>query len=140
MKKSVKIWIAAAVCVVVVGVVLLVYMNSFGNINARQVEKIVFYTDSNRSTGIVLDADETKEFIKLFNTSKYGGLTNGEGGTPDLGVAVHFRNGAILYVNEFGGHHNFEAHRAHAIIKGKGYYLDSGELCDFMLALEEKYS
>ena len=140
MKKSVKLWIIAAVCMFVVCIALLAYLGIIDSINANRVEKIVFYADSNRSTGIVLDADETKEFIKLFNASKYGGLTNGEGGTPDLGVAVHFRNGAILYVNEFGGHHNFEAHRAHAIIKGKGYYLDSGELCDFMLALEEKYS
>ena len=43
MKKSVKLWIIAAVCIVVAGVVLLAYLGIIDSINANRVEKIVFF-------------------------------------------------------------------------------------------------
>ena len=140
MKKSVKLWIIAAVCIVVAGIVLLVYMNSFQKISPRQVEKIVLFTSSNHSSDVALDADEVNEFVELYNSAGYGGLANGEGGTPELGVTIYFRNGAILHINEFGGHHDFEVFRVHFGIKGRAYYIDSDKLNDFLLALVEKYS
>ena len=64
MKKSVKILIAAAVCIVILGVSLFVYGNSFDRIDADQVEQVLFENHNMKES---LSEEETAEFIELFN-------------------------------------------------------------------------
>ena len=87
MKKSVKLWIAAAVCVVVVGVILLDYMNSF-------YTDLVETIEANKETGL---ADELKEEKLCPNCgknlvvrrSRFGKLFYGCAGFPQCRTIVN---------------------------------------------------
>lgn len=143
MKKSMIKGIVLVSGIAFICVILLAYLGIFDRVNIKCVEKIVLYTtDSNSDNTIVLNDDETEEFVKLFNTSKYGGLCDGSGVTPAWKVAVHFRNGEILYVSQFGGEsHDVQVRSGNKIMKWKAdHFVDSDELHNFLLELVEKYN
>ena len=43
------------------------------------------------------------KIIEEYNKSKYGRRATGEGGTPDFGLIIFFKNGQKTLVNDFYG-------------------------------------
>lgn len=87
--------------------------------------------------GFELNAEDSARFIELFNASKYEGKGTGEGGTPDFGIRVYFRDGTSLSATDFSGKLEVSIFSADAEKKA-WYYLSSNELYAFLLELADK--
>ena len=88
-----------------------------------------------KSGDIPLDSAETATFIDLYNQSEYMGEANGNGGTPEWGVCVSFKNGDVLYINEFNGREDFEVSWYTAVDTKAWYYVNNPELLNYMAEL-----
>jgi len=62
------------------------------------VKKAVVWTHQPENQ---LTEDEVLKIIEEYNKSKYGRRATGEGGTPDFGLIIFFKNGQKTLVNDF---------------------------------------
>ena len=134
MKKAKTVRIVSALCIAALCVLLFASWRGAHQIDPVRVEKIVI--SFNQAEGYELTAAESAAFIKSYNTSAYAGEGTGEGGTPEFGITVHFRDGSILRVNDFSAMgRNFEVSlRDAAGDKKAWYYVNSEELYAFVQA------
>ena len=137
--RSKIVLLISLLCIVIACVLLFVYSEYHTRIDVNQVEKIVVW-DYTHDNSIEIDATDTKRFLELYNSSKYGGKATGEGGTPEFGIVVHYTNGKSLYISDFHCMgHDFEVFLYGRNGKGQAYYVDSEELYEFVLELVEIY-
>lgn len=139
MKRSKNVLFISILCVLVACVLVLVCEDNPAQIDVNQVETIAVW-DYIQDNCIEIDAADTERFLKLYNSSKYGGKATGEGGTPEFGAIVHYADGKSLYVSDF--HclgHDFEVYLYGRNGKGQAYFVDSEELYEYVLELVKKY-
>jgi len=104
-------------------------------IEEQQVEKISIWTHTIER--YELNAEDSAKFIELYNAAKYAGEATGEGGTPEFGIHVSFRDGTQLYVNDFYG--KFEVWLDDADgDKKEWHYIGSNDLYNFVSELANK--
>ncbi len=66
------------------------------------IEYVVLWEQTNNED-YMLNEEDLKEFIKLYNSAVYSGDGTGEGGTPEFGAVIKFKNGSFMRINEFCG-------------------------------------
>lgn len=106
----------------------------FPQIDTQQVESISFWS---YAASKQMNSEDIDKFIQLYHGSRYSGQGTGEGGTPEFGVEVCFKDGAILYVNDFQAlDRDFEV----ALIDASGErtewcYINNQKLLEYLLSL-----
>lgn len=108
----------------------------FPTISKNKVESISVWTQHTANSR-ELDAAEMETVIKLYNQSQYMGEANGNGGTPEWGVCVSFKNGDVLYMNEFNGREDFEVSWYTAAGTKAWYYINNQEMMVFITKIIE---
>lgn len=92
-----------------------------------------------KSGDIPLDSAEMKTFIQLYNQSQYMGEANGNGGTPEWGVQVSFKNGEVLTINEFNGREDFEVCWHTAVGEKAWCYINNQKLLDYVTEIVSSF-
>lgn len=115
----------ATLCIVILCVSLFAYWRSLHRITPDQVVKI-------SAPGGQLDAEETEQFLKLFNAAKYKGKDIEYGTTSDAGFSVYLQNETIIRIEAYGND-SFWVHPVIAghHVKDDSYYIESKELYAF---------
>ena len=112
--------------------------NDFPTISASEVESIHVWAEGTYNE-IQLNTHEMKTFIKLYNKSEYKGEGTGNGGTPEWGVFVCYKNGSEMYINEFNGRNlDFELSLHTASGQEAWCYINNQELMKFIQEKVEK--
>lgn len=106
------------------------------SISSAQVESISVWAGYSGDEK-QLTKQETKTFIQLYNQSQHMGKANGNGGTPEWGVRVSFKNGDVLCINEFNGREDFEVSWYTADGMKAWCYINNQELMDFITEIIE---
>ncbi len=66
------------------------------------IEYVVLWEQTNNED-YMLNEEDLKEFIKLYNSAAYSGEGTGEGGTAEFGAVIEFKDGSFMRINEFCG-------------------------------------
>ena len=138
MKTRKTLSVFSVLIIVILCVSLFTACQRFERIETSQVERIVLWTQTTVDE-YELNAEESAKFIELFNSSKYAGKGTGEGGTPEFGIRVYFRDGAYLRVNDFaalGKDLEVSLHDSEGKEKA-WYYISNEELYTFVSELSE---
>ena len=100
--------------------------SSFKHIKIDEVKSITAWILEDGDTQISreLTQEEIKTFLELYNASTYVGKATGEGGTPQYGATIEFKNDHYLFVNEFCGNT--------ADIESGKSYINNKELLEFI--------
>jgi len=139
MKKHRIVCVFSVLFVVLLCMSLLTACRAFQRIEENQVEKIVVWVYDYGKKEYEMTSDDTKKFIELYNSSKYGGEGTGEGCTPEFGIHVYFRDGTYLLVNDFCGFRKFEVSFRNADgVQKAWYYISSEEFSAFAADLADK--
>ena len=139
MKKQRIAFIVSALFIVILCVSLFAACQKIERIEENQVEKIVVWVYDYGEKEYEMTSDDTKKFIELYNSSKYGGEGTGEGCTPEFGIRVYFRDGTYLLVSDFCGFRKFEVSLRNADgVQQAWYYISSEEFSEFALELADK--
>ena len=130
--------VLSALFIVILCMSLFTACQKVAQIEANEVERIAVWTQITEECE--LNADDSAKFIELFNSSKYEGKGTGEGGTPEFGICVYFRDGIYLLVNDFCfAGRDFEVSLRDSDGNTKAwYYLSSEELYTFVSELANK--
>ena len=102
--------------------ILLTGCNSYSTISLTDVESATVWTHESQRN---LTEDEISEFLEQYNSSKYGGKSTGEGGTPDFGISITLNDGNEILVNDFYG-------KAEVYADKKSFYLENEELYELI--------
>ena len=118
-------------CIIVLCVVIAVLWLNDHKIMPWRVEKVA-------AAGRTLSAEETEEFIRLFNLAQYAQPDFGT--TPYGGFCVHLKDGSYLWIEQYTGYY-FLVH--HTDKDGRSminsfYYIESEELRAFLTELQNK--
>jgi len=82
-----------------------------------------------------LTDDELSNFILLYNKSQYNGKSSGEGGTPDFGAIIKFKNGDSYSLNQFAGKSDFEV-----VMKNhQSFYLNNSDMFDYLNEISSEF-
>lgn len=98
------------------------------------VERVELQTDMN--SPIVLDKEEARKAIRLYNRGIHGGEIYAEPGTTGYRLNVCFKDGSVVYIGEGITKHE------KMIVSGAvldRYYVKSQALIDYVHELIEKY-
>ncbi len=121
-------------------VVMLLSVTGCGHdqVDLSDVEKVSLWP-----LGIDLPEEESDKIIELYNQATYRGEATGEGGTPEYGFIIYFKNGSCILVQEFLGQQDFEVSfrgsDGKRIKDQPTIYLDNSELLSYVQELIEKY-
>ena len=96
MKSKKRLIILCVLLVITIGIWAAVTFPYPQQIQADQVEKVV-------GPGGQLDAKDAEKLIRLFNTAKYRGNDLGYETTDEGAFSVHFKDGSILHIRNYGG-------------------------------------
>lgn len=96
-------------------------------IQENQVARIVVWAYSYGEKQYELPSGDASRFIEIFNSSKYEGAGTGEGGTPEFGIRVYFRDGSCLHITDFGGFRKFEVFQCDPGGRNRDWYYVSSE-------------
>ncbi len=135
MKKHRIASIFSALFIVILCASLFAACQRVEQIDANQVERIEVWHQLGGS--LELTADDSARFIDLYNSSKYEGKGTGDGGTPDFGILVYFRDGTYLSASDFFGKLEVSLRTADGGQKA-WYYISSKELYTFVSELADK--
>lgn len=103
----------------------------FPTITAAEVESIHVWVQGTYNE-MQLNTDDMQTFITLYNRSQYMGEATGNGGTPEWGVFVCYKNGDELYMNEFNGFEDFEVSLHTSTGKKAWCYINNQDLMRFL--------
>lgn len=139
MKKHGITAIISGLLIVILCVSLLTACNRIERIEETQVEKIIVWVYDCGQKEYEMTSDDTKNFIELYNSSKYEGKGTGEGGTAEFGIRVYFRDGTYLLISDFSGFRKFEVTLRNAEgVRRAWYYISSEKFSEFALELADK--
>ena len=105
--------------------------NDYPQISYAQIESVHVWAQGTYND-MQLNVDEMKTFITLYNQSQYMGEGTGNGGTPEWGVFVCYKNGDELYINEFNGSEDFEISLHTSTGKKAWCYVNNQELINYL--------
>ncbi len=81
---------------------------------------------------VMLDAEDIRTFVKLYNASEYQGEGTGVGGTPIYGAIISDKDGSEFYINEFNGNADLEVTFLGGPDQFVWCYADNQALLDYM--------
>ena len=118
-------------CIIVLCVVIAVLWLNDHKIMPWRVEKVT-------AAGRTLSAEETEEFIRLFNLAQYAQPDCGT--TPDGGFCVYLKDGSYLCIEEDARYYFLVYHsdKDGRYMKNSSYYIESEELRAFLTELQNK--
>ncbi len=106
--------------------------SSFKHIEIDDVESIrvwIYEKDGNHKSH-KLTQDETRTFLKLYNSSTYVGKANGQGCTPQSGASIDLKNDRSMFVNEFCGEADIEIGGSY--LNNGSSYINNQQLLQFI--------
>ena len=125
MKSKKRLIILCVLLVITIGIWAAVTFPYPQQIQADQVEKVV-------GPGGQLDAKDAEKLIRLFNTAKYRGNDLGYGTTDEGAFSVHFKDGSILHIRNYGGKNYWVVlQKDGKYLKNNSFFITSDKLRDF---------
>lgn len=134
MKKQKLLQILSVLLIAALSISLFTACHKIEEIEESQVEKIVLWVHVKED--YELTAAEAAKFIELYNSSTCGGEGTGEGGTPEFGIVVYFRDGTTLRANDFEDSLEVTLHDSNEQ-RTAWYYVKGEELYQFVSDLAE---
>ena len=125
MKSKKRLIILCVLLVITIGIWAAVTFPYPQQIQADQVEKVV-------GPGGQLDAKDAEKLIRLFNTAKYRGNDLGYETTDEGAFSVHFKDGSILHIRNYGGKNYWVVlQKDGKYLKNNSFFITSDKLRDF---------
>ena len=125
MKSKKRLIILCVLLVITIGIWAAVTFPYPQQIQADQVEKVV-------GPGGQLDAKDAEKLIRLFNTAKYRGNDLGYETTDEGAFSVHFKDGSILHIRNYGGKNYWVVlQKDGKYLKINSFFITSDKLRDF---------
>jgi hypothetical protein len=125
MKSKKRLIILCVLLVITIGIWAAVTFPYPQQIQADQVEKVV-------GPGGQLDAKDAEKLIRLFNTAKYRGNDLGYGTTDEGAFSVHFKDGSILHIRNYGGKNYWVVlQKDGKYLKNNSYFIKSAGILAF---------
>lgn len=119
MKSKKRLIILCVLLVITIGIWAAVTFPYPQQIQADQVEKVV-------GPGGQLDAKDAEKLIRLFNTAKYRGNDLGYDTTDEGAFSVHFKDGSILHIRNYGGKNYWVVlQKDGKYLKNNSYFIES---------------
>ena len=97
-------------------------------ISETDVKDVILWKNGPDSKQITLNREEIALFLEFYNGAKYRGKGDGSGGTAEWGAVIIRQDGMEIRIHEFWNS-DFEVS---CNPLGWWFYLDSGELAEFM--------
>lgn len=125
MKSKKRLIILCVLLVITIGIWAAVTFPYPQQIQADQVEKVVGPAGQ-------LDAKDAEKLIRLFNTAKYRGNDLEYGTTDEGAFSVHFKDGSILHIRNYGGKNYWVVlQKDGKYLKNNSFFITSDKLRDF---------
>lgn len=125
MKSKKRLIILCVLLVITIGIWAAVTFPYPQQIQADQVEKVVGPAGQ-------LDAKDAEKLIRLFNTAKYRGNDLGYETTDEGAFSVHFKDGSILHIRNYGGKNYWVVlQKDGKYLKNNSFFITSDKLRDF---------